>query len=486
MRPEHIVFVLSDQHNPNVAGFAADTVVRTPNFDRLSNSGVTFDNCYCSSPLCVPSRASMLSAQLPSKTGVLNNFQALPSHMSTFARSLSIAGFETVLCGRMHFNGPDQRLGFEKRLIGDLTPSLPGLPKDVYGDALKAADFPGRAPIEKAGPGYSSVLQYDSDVTEAAIEYMSTRTDPRPLFMVVGYYGPHCPYVAPPDLYAYYKHCLPPAEEISSEFRRTVHPAIRKWYKNRDVENVSAEQISRVRAAYYGMVEFLDNLFGQVAGGVERNLGIDDTLLIYGSDHGDTLGENGVFWKTNFYEGAARVPLVCSWPAAIPITRHIQHPVSLMDVGPTLIDIAEGPQTPGSDGLSLKQVLLGSEEADPDRTVFSQLADVKGDNPSAMVRKRQWKLVSHIGYKQPQLFNLEEDPTEKNDLGDDHEHHSVREELLTELGSVWDETEIVRLHKESAEHARLYKEWVRVVGAKGIESDEWYGEVARNYLVPEE
>ena len=428
----------------------------------------------------------MMSTQLPFRTGIFNNFQSLPSHMSTFIRSLSIAGYETVLCGRMHFNGPDQRLGFEKRLVGDLTPSLPALPKDVYGEALKATDFPGRAPIEKAGPGNSSVLQYDTEVTRAAIEYMETRTDPRPLCMVVGYYGPHCPYVAPPELYRYYKDNLPPPEEVSHEFRQNVHPAIQKWYRNRDIEEVSPEQVSRVRAAYYGMVEFLDTLFGRITEGVEKSLGIDDTLMVYGSDHGDTLGENGLFWKTNFYEGSARVPLVASWPAAIQGGRHVAEPVTLIDIGPTLIDFAEGPKLPVSDGKSLKGILLNTEKADSERAIISQLADVKGDSPSVMVRKREWKLVSHMGYDRPQLFNLAEDESEKNDRGSDESCRDIIDELTAELEQVWKEEEIQRIFAESSGHARLYKEWVRAVGAKGIEGEDWYGDISQNYILTEE
>jgi len=125
MPQKHIVFLLSDQHNPTVAGFAGNAFARTPNLDRLAASGAIFDNCYCSSPLCVPSRASMLSALLPSRTGIFNNFQCLPSDKVTFAHCLSVAGYETVLCGRMHFIGPDQRHGFETRLVGDITPTFP-------------------------------------------------------------------------------------------------------------------------------------------------------------------------------------------------------------------------------------------------------------------------------------------------------------------------------------------------------------------------
>ncbi|HWU37435.1 MAG TPA: sulfatase-like hydrolase/transferase, partial [Candidatus Acidoferrum sp.] len=314
MPQKHIVFLLSDQHNPTVAGFAGNAFARTPNLDRLVASGTIFDNCYCSSPLCVPSRASMLSALLPSRTGIFNNFQCLPSDKVTFAHCLSVAGYETVLCGRMHFIGPDQRHGFEKRLVGDIAPTFPGQPLAAFDEALKGTDFPGRAPIEKAGAGYSNVLHYDTDVNEAAIHYLKRKGTDRPVFLLVGYFGPHCPYVCPKDLFDHYLRTLPEPDEVTSEFRKTVHPAIQRWYANRKVEDITIAQTRRVRAAYYGMTEFLDRLIGKLLAEIENTLGLENTLVVYSSDHGDTLGVNGVFWKTNFYEGSVRVPLVLSGP----------------------------------------------------------------------------------------------------------------------------------------------------------------------------
>ena len=483
MAPRNIVFILSDQHNPSVAGFAGNPIARTPSLDRLSRQGITFDNCYSSSPLCVPSRTSMLCGQLPSRTGVLNNFQALASHMATFVHSLSLSGYETVLCGRMHFNGPDQRHGFEKRLVGDLTPSLPGLTKDVFGDALRGADSPAPAAIEKAGPGNSAVLDYDADVCDAAIDFLSSRSDERPLFLLIGFFGPHCPYVAPPDLYEYYKQQIPTVETPSKQFRESVHPAIQKWYANRRIENVTADQTARVRAAYYGMVESLDSLIGRTTECIERNLNGEDTMVLYASDHGDALGDNGLFWKTNFYDGSARVPLIFSWPSMIPSGKRVSQPVSLMDVGPTLISSVSGLQLPNSDGVSIRNVLFNGEGLDPERAVFSQLGDVKGDTPSAMVRKGRWKLVSHLDYEHPQLFDIENDPKEIIDLGKEPKFSQVKEELLADLGAVWNEEHIRKLQAESAEHGRLYKEWVEKTNQKGIEDDEWHGDVTQNSIL---
>jgi len=182
---KHVIFLLSDQHNAAIAGFAGDQYVRTPNLDKLAATGVVLDNCYCNSPLCVPSRASLLSGLLPSQNGVFNNMQALLSDRVTFVHSISAAGYESVLAGRMHFIGPDQRHGFEKRLVGDVTRNYPGKSNPIYGN-LKGTPDQSKVAIDLSGAGYSSVLQFDEDVANAAIEHIRNRKDPRPLFMTVG------------------------------------------------------------------------------------------------------------------------------------------------------------------------------------------------------------------------------------------------------------------------------------------------------------
>jgi len=481
MPQKHIVFVLSDQHNPTVAGYEGNAWVRTPNLDRLAAGGTLFDNCYCPSPLCVPSRAAMLSGQLPSETGVFNNFQSLRSDRVTFVHSLGVAGYETVLCGRMHFIGPDQRHGYERRLVGDITPTFPGLPMDVFDDALARADFPGRAPIEKAGAGDSNVLHYDTDVFTGAMDYLRRRRDGRPLFLTVGTFGPHCPYVASRDLYEYYLGTLPDPEAVTPEMRRRMHPAIQRWYANRKVEDITPEQTKRVQAAYYGMTEFTDRLIGRLLATIDETLGLENTLVVYSSDHGDVLGLHGIFWKTNFYEGSARVPFVFSCPGVVPAGRRVKAPVSLLDIGPTLIAFTGGPALPRTDGVDLLPVLAGRQEADPERVVVSQLGDVKGDNPSIMIRRREWKLVLHMGYERPQLFNIDEDPQERQDLGQDERYASVRAALLREVPKYWTEEALQRYLEESLQHDRIMRAWVKATGTGHIE--KWQGDKANNYLL---
>jgi Arylsulfatase A and related enzymes len=210
MKKKNIIYVLSDQHNPAVTGALGDPYVRTPNIDSLYRLGTSLDSCYCAAPLCVPSRSSLLTGQLPSHNGVYNNMQSLRSDKATLPTVLTVSGYETVLSGRMHFVGWDQRHGFEKRFVGDITPCFIGGDNEteVYGD-FKRSSGQNQISIHKSGSGHSAVLDFDQDVVDAACKYLRNRTDERPLFMTVGLYGPHCPYIAPKELYDFYYNLLP-------------------------------------------------------------------------------------------------------------------------------------------------------------------------------------------------------------------------------------------------------------------------------------
>lgn len=480
--PPHIVFILSDQHHASVIGAAGHPHVRTPNLDALRASGMAQENCYCASPLCVPSRASILSGRLPTGTGVFNNGQALRSDEPTFVHSLAVSGYKTVLAGRMHFNGPDQRHGYMERLVGDITPSFlgRGLRNRQYGSLLGTQDQR-RIAIEKSGGGNSAVLQFDRAVTDATCDFLDSCTKDTPLFLTVGYYGPHCPFVAPPDVFEHYFRTTPKPELQTPEERAKMHPAIRKWQEIRGVEDLSSEVVHRVRAAYFGMVEYLDGLIGEVLDKIEQTLGRENVLIVYASDHGESLGEHGLFWKSNFYDGASRVPLIFSLPGTIPagITGH--NVTSLLDLAPTLLSVARAKQLPVMDGVNLMPELCASVDGDVDRFVVSQLADIKGDAPSAMVRQGRWKLIKHHGYEAMQLFDLTADPNEITDLGIDPAHSSVRERLSEILSRHWDGEAAAHDLNIAQANAALLGDFARATALAGV--DEWYGDEAGNIII---
>ncbi len=478
----NIIFIFSDQHNSSVIGAAGDTVAVTPNLDSLAEKGTMLSDCYCASPLCVPSRSCMLTGQLPTQTGIYNNHQSLRFEQATFAHSLTASGYSTVLCGRMHFIGDEQRHGFQERLVGDFTPTHERMGGKFLG-SLTGSTGPSIVSIEKSGPGYSSALAYDEDVVNAACSYVEGYESEQPLFMTVGLHDPHCPYVCPEELFEYYIDKVTADDDLEFE-RRKAHPAVKKWFELRSVENVTKEEVIRVKAAYYGMVTFMDSLIGRLLDTVDNKLDPDNTLIIYSSDHGDCIGDNGLFWKTNFYEGSVKVPLIFKYPKLFAQNRKISAPTSLTDLAPTLCDIAGAQMLPDTFGRSLLPLLSGEEEEDFGRVIISQLADIKGDAPSAMIKKDGYKLVKHMRYDDVQLFDLSKDPKEKSDLGRDRRYESVRQALLKILEEYWDEEEVRKTYEQDAADREIF--YGAVEKCEYDSKYNWPGRPEQNYILDRE
>lgn len=482
----NIVLIHTDQHNGLVLGSAGDEVIRTPNLDTLSASGSRANVCYCNSPLCVPSRSSFLTGRNPLDLRIFNNLCSLPSDIPTFAHAIGNAGYETVLSGRMHFIGRDQRHGFEKRIFNDFTWTLAGTQQRNEAETLgklQGTSFPSKIACKNSGAGWSGVLQYDEELTSATCEFLRNRkSTERPLFLTVGMYGPHAPFVAPKDLFDYYYDRVR-VPHVTEETRKQMHPAIRDWFSNREVWDVSEDETRRCKAAYYGMIEYQDKKIGQLIESVYQELGRENTIIVYFSDHGDTIGEHGLFWKTNFYEGSARVPLIFSWPGHILGGYAIENLTSLVDLAPTLIDMAGGEMLPLQRGMSLYPEMIG-KEAIPNRAIVSMLADIKGDRPSAMIRKNQFKLVLHNGFDIPQLFNLDTDPLENIDLGDDPLYEQEIANLKSELLTHWKPEEVDQILEISVQNNKIVNTWGLRTGVEPLEEWRPTGNIDDiNYLV---
>ncbi|MCC2685428.1 MAG: arylsulfatase, partial [Paenibacillaceae bacterium] len=317
MDKPNIILLVSDQHRADWMGCSGSRYVHTPNLDRLATGGVRFAQTYCNSPFCVPSRMSMLAGRHPYRTQVWSNEHQLASEIPTFAHALGIAGYETVLCGRMHFKGPDQRHGYETRLVGDITPTYNGGPTTPYGP-LKGSAAQGMKSLECAGPGDSPVLRYDEAVTAACETFLAERSrsqaeasqtpqaatnQQRPLFLTVGWYGPHPTFICPPDLYEQAESALGGEEGIPKD-DEPLHPWVKDWFRRLNIDSATKEQIAIVRASYAGLINRLDQLIGRVLEAAKSLAG--ETYIVYLSDHGEMAGDHGMFWKQSFYEGSSR------------------------------------------------------------------------------------------------------------------------------------------------------------------------------------
>ncbi|PPK74721.1 choline-sulfatase [Lacrimispora xylanisolvens] len=408
-----VLLYMSDQHSYNLQGYAGNNIVRTPNLDRIAREGTALTSAYTACPLCVPARASMISGQLPSNNGVLFNFNSIHSDSATFLHSLTVSGYETVLCGRMHFVGPDQRHGYAKRIAKERTPvyhnNAPKT-KEEMENKSKVMGFDENSSLYYIGGGDSPVLAYDRYVVGEALDYLSKEHE-RPQFITVGTYGPHFPYVAPEELYEYYYDKVS-LEDVSENYQG--HPALDGKFTEGDPEVARA-----ARAAYYGLVEQQDRHIGTVYDAFQKYLKRTghEGIFIYVSDHGDMNGTHGYYGKQVFYEPSSHIPFLIQGNN-IPAGRRIDSPTSLLDMGPTICGLT-GAEILEGDGKDISAQIMESSQ-DEDRMVVSELYTYLSNGETSLgrlVRYQQWKYITYSGFPEDDvLYDLEQDLNEEHNV----------------------------------------------------------------------
>lgn len=454
-RKPNLLYIHSDQHNPAVAGCYGDSLVKTPNLDDLAAEGTLFTNTYCPSPLCVPSRMSMLTGRFPHEIEVWTNNHILDSGIPTFAHAMGAAGYRPVLMGRMHSVGIDQLHGYTDRPIGDHGSNYPGHGRAP--DNIKLS-------LENSGSGQSGYQVHDEDVTAATVDFLNrlgvrkrAGQPAEPFCLSVGFMLPHHPYLARGGDYSVYRECmaLPSHPEAYSE---ELHPFLRWWRTWTKIQTVPEEEILRARTAYWALVARMDVMIGEILDALGRNDMKDDTLILYSSDHGDQVGEHGLWMKRTFYEGAVKVPAILTWPGRIPSGKRCDRIISSLDLNATMLDALDAPPLPGSHGRSLMGI-ISSEDAPWDDTVFSEYCMNEGWY-CRMVRSSEWKLCYYHGHE-PQLFNLEDDPHELTDRAGDPECRKIRKELTERIVAGWDPESVVEKMANKRRELGIIRDWAQ-------------------------
>jgi len=463
-KPDILLF-LTDQHHANYTGYAGHSLVRTPHLDQLAAEGAAMHNAYTSAPQCVPSRTSMLTGHLPETTGVYTNEGAMGGTQTTFLHSIAAEGYETVLCGRMHFLGEDQRHGFTKRIMGEMTPLFWGRYGNARNDLGPYIGTMANQRLKIIGGGLSPVLAYDKAVVQAALDYLSQDHE-KPQCLVVGTYGPHHTFVAPPEKYAYYKERV----DVPVSFRtESANPILNQLRQ----EQLDEETVRKVRAAYLGMIETIDEQVGQVRKAWDDYLERQGRqgMFVYLSDHGEHAGEHGLTGKLTFYEGSAKIPMIFAGDG-VQAGLKISQPISIMDVGPTLcerIGALTPPPRPAGKSV-LAQVFGGGQEHD--RMIVSEtMYTYEGRSvPGRMLRKGRWKYVAYAFHGEfNQLFDLEADPEELRDVH--AERPDVVKGFLEHLHQSWNVDAIVDRHEELRAHYALLAKWGSAVDVH--EHERW-------------
>jgi len=381
----------------------------------------------------------------------------LASDIPTFAHALGAAGYEVTLGGRMHFIGPDQRHGFHRRLVGDISGrSLGHIPGASTGQS--------RIAVEVAGPGRTGYQAYDEEVLKACQEDLQRKAaeaSDEPFCLVAGFVLPHCPFIAPKHLYDYYHQHLD-LPLIPDGYFDEMPAVMQAWRKHRGIHDLTEDEIRAARVGYYGLVEYFDDTVGRLLGTLTATGLADNTIVIYTSDHGESAGENGLWWKMNFYEGSIGVPLIISAPGRFPEGIRRGEVVSVMDLAPTLVEMAGGDPMPAISGQNLVPLLAEWPAAHWRDEAFAEtIGSHMGDPPGRMIRRGPWKLIHYEGHR-PLLFNLDEDPHEFVDRAEAPECREVRAYLHDRVLQGWDPHRAERILARRKQDLVLLGAWGQV------------------------
>ncbi len=406
----------------------------TPNIDRLARDGVSFVNAYSNSPLCAPARYAMLSGQLNSRIGAYDNAAEFASSIPTFAHHLRGAGYQTSLIGKMHFVGADQLHGFEERLTTDIYPADFGWTPN-WDDPEGRFDkwFHNMDSVIHAGvTNVSNQLDYDDEVGYHAVRKirdLARTNDDRPFMATISFTHPHDPYVARREFWDCYEHDAIPLPSVGPLPDPDPHSRRLSHVISASATTVTDEHIRNARHAYFANITYVDQQIGKILDALEAQGMDDNTVVLFTSDHGDMLGERGLWYKMNFFEPSARVPMILHAPGRIdPGT--VSTATSLLDIAPTLLDLA-GVEIPKSlDGGSL--LSLGRD--DPERTVLGEYLGEGAIAPILMIRRGHEKFVWSAP-DPPQLYDLATDPHELDNLATSHRRAGDYE---SEIHDTWD------------------------------------------------
>ncbi len=445
----NILVIQVDQMTPSILPAYGNKLAKTPYIDALAESGVVFENNYCNFPLCVPSRMSMLTGRHTSAIGQWDNAIELPASVPTLAHYMRSVGYHTVLCGKMHFIGPDQVHGFNERITTDIYPAnFAWTPDWVVGERFRPTGINPRAVVEAGVSARNLQVDYDDEVEHSGIQKIYdlarfNRDDP--FLLWISFTHPHSPFVTHQrywDLYDHDEIDMPkvapiPVDELDT-MSRWLH-----FGHAQDRLTIEEQHVRNARHAYYGMSSYLDDKVGRIMAALHDMDLIDDTIVVFTSDHGEMLGERGMWFKQSFYENSTRVPLIISHPGHIDQGR-VSEITSLMDLLPTFVDWGTGGDAPDPvsvlDGHSLTGLLSGNGEA-WDNAVISEYTGEGVVAPCRMIRRDNFKYIYTHGHP-PLLYDMDADPLEMNNLAGDADVADIKAKLHAELMNGWNPDKI--------------------------------------------
>ena len=453
----NILIVMVDQLAPAFLPIYGHPLVKAPYLETLASRGVVFDSAYCNSPLCSPSRIAFMTGALPSRSGGYDNAAEFRADLPTFAHYLRRLGYRTILSGKMHFCGPDQMHGFEERLTTDIYPADYGWTPDWERPLERPSWYHNMSSVTEAGLCVrTNQIDFDEEVAFAAeraiYDHVRSR-DKRPFLMVASLTHPHDPFAITRAYWDLYDHARIDLPRVGKDdVEPDPHTARLRHVCAMDALAITDDHIRNARHAYYGAITFCDTQLGRILDALTKT-GLDDTIVLFLGDHGEMLGERGLWYKMNFFEGGARVPLVIAAPG-LTAPRRVAASVSLVDLLPTLVELGGGDSQDLAspiDGRSLMPHLRavgGHDEAVGEYLAEGAVA------PVVMLRRGNDKFI-HCPADPDQLYDIAADPDERRNLSPDPACANRVAAFRAEVARRWDLPALGAAVKESQRRRHL-------------------------------
>ncbi len=459
--PTNLLVIMSDEHNPKLAGYAGHPVVRTPHLDALAEAGTAFTAAYTPCPICVPARGAFHTGQPVHRSQCWDNAIAYDGTMPGWPQALSARGHHVASIGKLHYQGhPGQEYGFAETILPMQIANGTGDVTMLIRDPMDVRETAARKLLAQAGPGESDYTRYDRRVAAAAATWLresAPRHADRPWVLFVSMVAPHFPLTAPAEFYDRYIDAALPRPKLwdAPAAERLPHPWLRDFARRSDhYRHFTGEaDLQRALAGYYGLVSFLDSHVGMLLRTLEEAGLSGNTRVVYTSDHGDNLGTRGLWGKCTMYEESAGIPMLIAGPG-VPRGR-CATPVTLCDLAATILDAVGAPEAIGELGLPGASLLDLAGKPTQDRAALSELHTYCPDGVF-MLRTPRHKYIHYVN-QPPQLFDLEADPEELHDLAGDPAQAGLRAALEARLRAMLDPEAVnaAALRDQAAMIARL-------------------------------
>lgn len=432
----NVIVIMTDEMRRDCVSAYGNPHVHTPHIDALSARGIRFEAAYTPSPICVPARAAIATGRYVHETRCWTNAQPYTGTPDSWHHRLRASGSTVSSIGKLHFRSSDDDNGFSEEInplhVANGTGWVHGLLRDEM-DLFDASGF-----AANIGPGDDDYTRFDEAVCKATVDWLHSR-DPvaaKPWGLYVSFLRPHYPLTCPPEFYDLYDPQTLPIPRANVAGHCPEHPILQGMREACDYDAPFDDESRRIAvASYYGLCSFVDALVGRIVAALAET-GLDrNTTVIFTSDHGECLGDRGFWTKMVMYDEATTVPLIVAKPNATP--QVCPFPVSLIDLYPTVLDLAGVDLPPAAPLRHAKSLLSVADAPTSDRAILSEYHDYGARTGMFMLRRNNWKLVYYPGYPS-QLFDLDADPGEERDLGRSQAHAGLVADLLEDLRAIVD------------------------------------------------